>query len=298
MSVELLTQAFLPISLVLMMVGMGAGLQPSDFSHLLRQRRALLAGLIGQLILLPLAAVSTALAFDAAAWFAVGLVIIAASPGGIASNVVSFAVGGNMALSIGLTAISSMACVFTIPLWVSLALGWFAAEEGSISLPFWRTLLSLISLTLVPVAAGMLLGLCKPKLAERVERVSRALSLPFLCLVMVLVVVSQFEFLLRHLGQTAVPLLLFLGLMATVAMLLSRAFHLGSRDCKTILVEVGLQNTTLALMVAMTLLNEPRFSVIPGCYGVLMFLVLVPVFVLQRRSDARYTILNSSTGEN
>ncbi len=275
MSAEILAEIFLPISLLLMMIGMGSSLTVRDFTILLDQKKSLLVGLTGQLIILPLVAFFTVQVFELTPYFAIGLIIISVSPGGIASNVVSFYIRGNTALSIGMTAVSSMISVFTIPLYVNFAILLYAKSQNQVlSLPIVETFILLASVTILPVIIGMTIRQFLPVVATKIEMVSRKLSFPFLCLMMLTVVISQFTFFIEHFVETTLPLLLFLIVMVFFAVLLGKLFKLDSRDQKTIIVEVSLQNTTMALMVAMTLLGEIKYAIVPGCYGILMFVAL------------------------
>lgn len=275
MSAEILAEIFLPMSLLLMMVGMGSSLTVRDFTLLLEQKTSLLVGLTGQLIILPLVAFITVYVFELTPYFAIGLILISVSPGGIASNVVSFYIRGNTALSIGMTAVSSMISVFTIPLYVNFAILLFAKSQNQLlSLPIFETFTLLASVTILPAIVGMSIRQFVPDVATKIELVSRKLSFPFLCLMMLIVVISQFTFFIKNFAETTLPLLLFLSVMVFFAVLLGKLFKLDSRDQKTIIVEVSLQNTTMALMVAITLLGEIKYAIVPGCYGILMFVAL------------------------
>jgi bile acid:Na+ symporter, BASS family len=273
MSLEALVQGFLPPALALMMLGLGASLSLDEFKRTLEAPRALIAGICGQLLVLPLSAFLIAWLFALPPEHAVGLVIIACCPGGIASNVVSFAVKGDVALSITLTVISTVATLFSLPLLVAAGLAAFAPSTTVVGrLPYLQTVGNLAVLILLPVLCGISLKQVLPHYALRIERFAERSAFPFLCLVMLIVMMSQWEVLSRHLLGVALPVLLFCCVMCLAGLFLSLTAGLGLRQRKAVIIEVALQNTTLALWLCLSYLEQPAFVLVPGTYGVVMFL--------------------------
>ena len=152
---ELLKQLALPLALFTVLFGMGLSLVPADFRRVLLSPKAKIVGLTCQLVLLPLVAFALALVFRLPGELAVGLMVLAACPGGATSNVITHLAKGDTALSVTLTAISSMVCVFTIPWIVAFSMDWFLGSGAAVQLPFWKTLGQLTIVTIVPIICGM-----------------------------------------------------------------------------------------------------------------------------------------------
>ncbi|MEM0981965.1 MAG: bile acid:sodium symporter family protein, partial [Cyanobacteria bacterium P01_H01_bin.58] len=180
-----LTAVFLPLALFIIMLGMGLGLTLSDFHRILVEPKAVLLGLVAQLVMLPAVGFGLAMAFPLTPELAVGLIILAACPGGPTSNLLTYLAKGNVALSITLTAISSLITVFTIPLVVNLAMGTFLGEATALTLPFVTTVIQIAVITLVPVSLGMVLRAKAPQLAAQIEKGVKWLSMIFLGLIIV-----------------------------------------------------------------------------------------------------------------
>jgi BASS family bile acid:Na+ symporter len=185
MESSFLTAVFLPFALFIIMLGMGLGLTVKDFTRILVKPKAVIIGLIAQLIIVPVVGFLLAIFFPVSPELAVGVVILAACPGGPTSNLVTYLVKGDVALSITLTAISSLVTVFTIPPVVNLAMQQFMAESISLQLPFLKTVIQIAVITLIPVSLGMLIHHYAPTLAATIEKKVKWLSLFFLGLIIV-----------------------------------------------------------------------------------------------------------------
>ncbi|GAA5126630.1 bile acid:sodium symporter family protein [Alloalcanivorax gelatiniphagus] len=226
----------LPAALFLIMVGMGLTLTPRDFREVLVAPRATLFGLVAQILLLPLVGVGLAVSLDLSPALAVGLVIIAACPGGTTSNLFAFLGRGDVALSIVLTVAASLITIVTLPMFTSWALGHFQDSSQVLELPVLRTILTLLVIILIPVAIGMTIRHFKRHWAEKGEKL-----------------VSVFG-------------LLVLGMVG------GRLIGLSRPQAFTVAIELGIKNGTLGLMVTLTLLHSDAMSVPAAVYGVLMFL--------------------------
>ncbi|MDJ0577667.1 MAG: bile acid:sodium symporter family protein [Xenococcaceae cyanobacterium MO_234.B1] len=185
MESNFLTAVFLPLALFIIMLGMGLGLTLDDFKRILVEPKAVIVGLIAQLILLPIVGWVLATVFPLAPELAVGVMLLAACPGGPTSNMITYLVKGNVALSITLTAITTLITVFTIPLVVNLSMQNFMGEGTALQLPFWKTVIQIAVITLIPISIGMLLHHYTPKWAHKVEKSVKWLSLFFLSLIIV-----------------------------------------------------------------------------------------------------------------
>lgn len=273
MESSFLTTVFLPLALFIIMLGMGLSLTVNDFRRVLVAPKAVLLGLFSQLVMLPIIGFLLASLFSLPPELAVGMMILAACPGGPTSNLVSYLVRGNVALSITLTAVSSVITVLTIPLVVNFAMQQFMGEAVALRLPFGATVLQIAVITLIPVVIGMVLHRYRPQFAAKIERWVKWLSLFFLALIIVGLLAKEranvADFFLQ-VGWAALSLnVVTMALGFTIATLA----RLDIPSAKAITVEVGIQNGTLAIAVASasTFLNTPSMAIPAAIYSLIMF---------------------------
>jgi BASS family bile acid:Na+ symporter len=273
MESNFLTTVFLPVALFIIMLGMGLGLKLDDFKRVLIEPFAVLIGLIAQLIMLPVVGFLVATIFPLTPELAVGVMILSACPGGATSNLVTYLVRGNVALSITLTAISSLVTVFSLPVVVNLAMQHFMEANSSVQLPFLNTVIQIAVITIIPVALGMGIHYYLPVFAAQVEKWVKWLSLFFLSLII-------FGLLLKEKANIPTFFLQVGGVTLVLnisTMVLGYAFATFSKltleDAKAITVEVGIQNSTLAIAIASspTLLNNPSMAIPAAIYSLIMF---------------------------
>jgi len=197
--------------------------------------------------------------------------ILAACPGGPTSNMVTYLVKGNVALSITLTAISSLITVFTIPLVVNLAMQNFMEEAVALQLPFLKTVIQIAVITFVPVTIGMLIHNYTPQVAAKLEKSVKWFSLFFLGLIIAGLLLKERDnvlgFFFQVGGVTLTLNLLTMALGYAIAIL----GKLNQSSARAITVEVGIQNGTLAIAVATTLLNSPDMAIPAAIYALIMF---------------------------
>lgn len=269
-----LLQAGLPIALAIIMAGVGLSLRLQDFRSTLLYPGALILGSVGQVILLPLAAIAIALLLQLPPMIAVGLVVLAACPGGTTSNVLTFLAKGNLALSILMTALASLVTVLTIPLFTNLALRTFAADalEAPTRLPVLQTVLMLVLVIFVPVFTGMAVRARNLQLAGRLEGIVGAFGM-FVLVMLVLVIAYQTRLHLWELLIRAGPPVIALNAVG-IALGFAAARLAGRNrvDGLTLAIELGVKNSTLGLMVTLTLLGSAEFAIPSALYGLLMFL--------------------------
>ena len=273
MESNFLTAVFLPLALFIIMLGMGLGLKLDDFKRIFVEPKAVILGLIAQLIVLPVVGFLLALIFSLKPELAVGLMILAACPGGPTSNMVTYIARGNVALSITLTAISSLITVFTIPLVVNQAMQFFMGEGVALQLPFLKTVLQIAVITLIPVTLGMLLHYYTPRFAANVEKWVKWISLFFLALIIVGLLLKERANVPGFFLQVGwVTLALNISTMILGYAIASLA-KLDKFSARAITFEVGIQNGTLAIAIASapTFLNNPTMAIPAAIYSLLMF---------------------------
>lgn len=271
MESNFLTAIFLPLALFIIMLGMGLGLRLDDFKRIFIEPKAVMIGLIAQLIMLPVVGYLLALVFPLSPELAVGVMILAVCPGGSTSNIITYLIRGNVALSITLTAISSLITIFTIPLLINLSMTQFMGEGVTLQLPVVKTIVQIAVITLIPISIGMLIHHYLPKLALTLEKGVKWLSLFFLGLIIVGLLLKEREnvgsFFLQVGGVTLTLNILTMALGYTIATI----SNLDQPSSKSIAVEVGIQNGTLAIAIASTLLNVPTMAIPAAIYSLIMF---------------------------
>ena len=261
----------LPVSLFIIMIGIGMTLTARDFHRVTVRPGGLILGTIAQIIFMPAAAFALAWALNLPPAMAVGLVIIAACPGGTTSNLFTLLARGNVALSIVLTISASMITILTLPVFANYALELHFGTQQAITLPFVKTVLMLSLIVLLPVAIGMIVKALKPALAARAEGIVSifgGLVLALLVVGIVYGVRDRFLDLMVQAGPATVSLnLLGIGL----GLLSAKLVGLGKREGLAVATELGIKNGTLGLMVTLTLLHSNDMSVPSAIYGVIMF---------------------------
>ncbi|WP_339709882.1 bile acid:sodium symporter family protein [uncultured Kriegella sp.] len=273
MIATLLTKVFLPLSLAIIMLGMGMTLIPADFTRIVTYPKAVLIGLTNQLILLPLIGFSLAIAFDLDPTMAVGIMILSCCPGGPTSNLITQICNGNIALSVTLTAIASFASIITIPFVLAMALDYFGSgSDIVIELPVLDTILQIVVITVIPISIGMLIRKYKPNFAKRMEKPMRTASTVIFILVFIAVLAANLELLGNAMKSVGlVTLLLNIGTMG-LGYLTARLFKLKLKNAISISVESGIQNGTLAFVIATTILNNVEMGIPTVAYAIWMFL--------------------------
>ena len=276
----------LPI-LTLLMFELGLTLRPADFSLFLHRPRPVIAGMLGQLVLLPVIAWLLASALSLPPIFAIGLMLIACCPGGSSSNIFSMLAKGDVALSVSLTAISSLLTLFTIP----VVMGWATAHFGTmadadIHLPIGNLIMQNIVLMLLPIVVGIVVRSKAPRAAAAIDRVLSRLAFPALMLLAGI-------FFLQH-RQTIVSEFPSLGSAVTLLLLICMAagwgiallFSLTRKEQRTLLIEIGMQNAAQVIAIASSPLvfNNEEMAIPAIVYALMMNVVLlIYVAIVKRR---------------
>jgi BASS family bile acid:Na+ symporter len=269
---NVITTVLLPVALGVIMLGLGLSLSIADFKRVIQYPRAVAIGLACQMLVLPFVCLGIAHAFDLKPTFAVGLMLLAASPGGATANLFSHLAKGDVALNITLTAVNSVLSLATLPIIVNLSLEHFLGEGKAIPLQFSKVV-QVVALVLVPVAIGMVVRGKKPDVANRLEKPVRIVSALFLAFVVIAAIINERDGLgesLRALGPAA---LAFNLASLAVGYVVPLVFRVDDRQAVAIGMEIGIHNGTLAIAIASTpsLLNNPEMAVPPAIYSLIMF---------------------------
>lgn len=271
MEASALTQIFLPLSLAVIMFGMGITLQLDDFKRIFVFPKAVTLGLINQLLILPGLTFVLVIAFQLSPELAVGMMILAACPGGATSNLITYLAKGDAALSVTLTAISSLVTVISIPLIVNFAIVYFIPGGEEQQLNVINTVIAVLFITIIPVAIGMLVRKKSPTLAGSLERPFKIISTVFFIVIVAAVIIKDRNNIVSYFSQIG-PVAIFLNLgTLAIGYFSGRFLGLSIKQSKTISIESGIQNGTLGITVAATLLVNPTMAIPSAVYGLLMF---------------------------
>ncbi|BAU14840.1 hypothetical protein LEP3755_53930 [Leptolyngbya sp. NIES-3755] len=285
MQSNLFTSVLLPLALAIVMLGMGLSLVPDDFRRITRDPKAVAVGTVCQVLLLPLIGALITLIVPMHPAIAVGLIVLAVCPGGPSSNLITYLAKGDVALSVTLTAVSSIITVFTIPIFTNLALQRFLGQSAAIALPIGQTMLQIFLITLLPIAIGMLIRQRFPTTAKRLEKQMGRIALGLLALIIGLILIREGSKLPGFIVQVGLGVLL-LNLAATiVGFLAGKVFRLPFTQQICIAIEVGIQNGTLAIAITAGLLNNPDMAVPAAVYSLLMYVTGFGAILYGRKSN-------------
>lgn len=276
--------------LTLLMFDLGLTLQWSDFRLFVTRPKALWAGLIGQLVALPAVALLLTQCFSLPPVFAVGFVLIACCPGGSSSNIFSLLAGGDVALSVSLTAFSSLITLFTLPIimeWALLHSHLF--HEGAITLPVGKLMMQNLFTMLLPILIGILTRHYAPEGAARIEKVLSKIAFPCLVLLALLFFIKEFESIRLYIGELGIAVLLLILICILLGDGISRLMKLEGRERRTIVIEIGMQNAAQAIALASSpfVFNDARMAVPAIIYALLMNIVLLTYTYFIKRSSKK-----------
>lgn len=279
-------EILLPLGLGFIMFAIGLGLRVRDFTRVFRAPMSLVAGLANQLVLLPLLGAGLVMVYGGRPEFALGLMVLAACPGGITSNLLAVLAGGNAALSVSMTALSSLAGILTVPLILGLSQALLLGDSQAVGLPLEKVFGGVFVVTGVPIALGMGLNHRWPRLAEVIRPTARHLATAIFAVIVVGAFVGQRETMIAHATDVGPYVLaLNVGTMA-LGMLTAAVLRLDLADAVAVTMEAGLQNAALAIFIATTLLGMPEMVVPAILYAFTMNLTAA-AFIAWARARAR-----------
>lgn len=273
---EHLTQTILPLSLAFIMFSMGLTLTLKDFTNITKFPKPFIIGATLQLTSLPLIAyliASLGLSYGfIIPEVAVGLVVIAACPGGVSSNLLVHMARGNTALSISLTSIISVLSVITIPFIVNFAYNSFLGAENTSPLPIAKTIVGIFAITVIPVILGMVAHAKNPIFTKKFEEAASRVSSILFVLIVFAVIFSKWTILVENFSSVWPITLIFNICIMLTTLLTVKLFSLSLKDQIAIVIECGLQNGTLAIMITLTFLNNEAMMLPGALYSISMFL--------------------------
>lgn len=265
-----LIMLFLPICLGIIMIGLGLHLTAADFRRVLTQPKAVVIALAIQMILLPPFCFLIAKLFNLPGELALGLLLLAASPGGITANLFSLLARGDVALNITLTAINSVLALISLPFWVVIGMEFFLGAENSVPPPT-KKIIEVALLVIMPVLIGMSIRRLKPAIADAAEKPVRILSTSILVIITVLAIASEWQLIKTYAPIIGLACLLFNVLSLSLGYTAARAARLTKPQATAISFEIGVHNSTLAIFVALHALNIPAAAIAPVIYSLIMY---------------------------
>ncbi len=268
---NIVTDVILPLALAFIMFVLGLGLTGADFLRVVKQPRDFFVGAFSQVILLPIIAFILVTIWPIAPELAIGVMIIAAAPGGVTSNLLTSFAKGDVALSISLTAIISLLCVITIPFIVLTSVGLL----GDSNIPQDISLLSMsrdmFLIVTVPVILGMLLRRFASGIALKFEPIAKKISIVLFVLVLLGAIAAERENVISYFAQAGLITLVLNVVMMIVAYYIAQLLASGTEQKKCITIECGLQNGSLAIFVATSIFGGGMYVIPAATYSLIMF---------------------------
>ena len=267
----LISEIFLPLALAFIMFSLGLGLTISDFIRVLQQPKDFLIGAFSQIIILPIVAIILVLIWPLSTELAIGVMLIAAAPGGATSNIVTSFAKGDVALSVSLTAIISLLCVFTIPLVVLMSLNILVDDYSEITITISDIAIQMFAIVTIPVIIGILFRKFLSNFSIFFEPFAKKISAVLFVIVLLGAILSQRNNVFLYFSQAGLITLVLNILMMIVAFYIAKIFVSGYSQRKTIVVECGLQNGTLAIVVATSVFGGGVYLIPAATYSLIMF---------------------------
>ncbi|MFC6010240.1 bile acid:sodium symporter family protein [Nocardia lasii] len=290
-----LVSTALPGALAVIMFGLGLSLTVADFARVLRAPKAVCVALACQVVVLPTVAFFLVTAFDLPPLSAVGMMLLAASPGGATANLFSHLFRGDVALNVSLTAVNSVLCVVSIPVVTNLAIGHFApAQADQLGLQFGKTL-QVVVIVLGPVLIGMLVRRRAPDFAARMDRPVRIASIALLAGLVIATMVADRAQLGDYFFEVGAIAATFCVISLVTGFVVPRAFGISPPQAIASSMEIGVHNSAIAIAIAVSVLDEPRVAVPAAVYAVLMTpLAALVGAILSRRIAGRQTVVGAA----
>lgn len=261
---------FLPIALGIIMLGLGLNLLVDDFKRVVLYPKAILIGLLCQMVLLPLLCFGICILFDLPSALAVGLMLLSASPGGATANLYSHLAKGDVALNISLTAVNSILTLFTLPFIVNFAIDYFMQGGQVVPMQF-KKIVEVFAIVLVPVAIGMFINYRSPQISKKLEKPVKILSAIFLILIIVGAIVKEKDQFVTYFQQVGLACLTFNVLSMVLGYYIPSLLKVNKKQSIAIGMEIGIHNGTLAIYIALNVIGSSIMSIPPAVYGLIMF---------------------------
>ena len=261
---------FLPIALGIIMLGLGLSLTIADFKRVLIYPKAIVIGLLCQMILLPVVCFGIAILFNLPPALAVGLLLLSASPGGATANLYSHLAKGDVALNISLTAVNSVLTLLTLPFIVNFAIDYFMGSGQVIPMQF-KKILEVFAIVLIPVGIGMIINYFSASTSKKLEKPVKIISALFLVIIIVGAIVKEKDQFLLYFQQVGLAALTFNVISMAIGYFIPFLLKVNKKQSIAIGMEIGIHNGTLAIYIALNVIGNSVMSIPPAVYGLIMF---------------------------
>lgn len=285
-----ISNAILAISLIIIMFGMGLSLEIKDFVGIFSKPKAIIIGLCCQLIILPIVGFILIRIFNLSPEIAIGIIIISACPGGPTSNLITHLANGDTALSVSLTAISSLITLVSIPFIINLGLQEVLGKGTTIQLNIAQTILQVFIIVILPVGLGMILKYNKHNFALKMEKPVKKASGIFFVIVLVTILIKERALLITNIQEAGLVTLTLNIITMSFGYFLGYIFNLPLKQRISVAIEGGIQNGTLGISIATILLNNTAYAISPAIYGTLMFFT-AGIFIYWSNKQIRKQII-------
>ena len=278
---------FLPVSLMFIMFTLGIGLTVENFKNIISQPKALMLGLVNQMLLLPLIAFFILLIIKLPSEMAVGMMILACCPGGVTSNMLTKLAKGDTALSISFTAIVSIISVITLPIIVSFSMQYFLGSNAP-SINILSLGMTMFCITTIPVGIGLFINTKYHDFSVSFSIIANKISTILFVIIIAGALTSEWEAFINNLNLLGPAIIALIFLMLFIGYSSASLFNLNKEKSITIAIESGIQNATVGITIGNLILNQNTglsiLSLPSGVYGILMYLVCLPVVFLVLRN--------------
>lgn len=283
---NIIITVLLPLGLVFIMFTLGVGLTRADFTRVLQRPLTFAIGAIHQIVLLPLVAFGLILVFGMSGELAIGVMILAACPGGVTSNVISRFAKADVALSVSLTAVISLLSVVTVPILLGLAFGTFLGADAP-PIDITGTAIVMFALTVAPILLGLLARSLLPEPMTHAEPVLTRIAAILFAIIVIGALASNWDVFLDNVTVLGPLMVALLAILTLIGFLIPLALKRTLNEAKTISIETGVQNATLGIAVAALIVGSEAgftaYSLPAATYGILMYLIIIPVLIWFRR---------------
>ncbi|RZG75157.1 bile acid:sodium symporter family protein [Acinetobacter wuhouensis] len=262
----------LPLALAIIMIGLGLELTPKDFARVSKHPKAVLIALFCQLVLLVGIAFIVCKVLALPPLLAVGLMLLAASPGGSTANLFSYLFKGDIALNITLTAINSVIAAFTLPLIVNFSIQYFMNDGQQISMQFSK-IIQVFAIILIPVCIGMLIRHFAPHFSEKLNKPLRIFSVLFLVLIIIGAIAKERANILQYLTQVGFATVIFCICSLVIGYFVPRLMGINSAQARACAFEIGIHNSTLAMTIALTVIANSTVAMPAAVYSIFMYIL-------------------------
>lgn len=283
----------LPLALGIVMMGLGLELTPKDFARVTQQPKAVLISLFSQLFLLVGVAFLLCKLFALPPLLAVGLMLLAASPGGSTANLFSYLFKGDVALNITLTAINSVLAAVTLPIIVNFSINYFMNDGQQVSLQFSK-IIQVFGIIIVPVCIGMLIRHFAPNFTHKMNKPVRIFAVVFLILIIVAAFIKERAHIMEYFAQIGVATIVFCIISLSIGYFVPRVMGVHTTQARACAFEIGIHNGTLAMTIALTVLENTTISIPAAVYSIFMYIIAAGFGMLLNKFDRTTTPVNKS----